>query len=87
LTDFLSAYGPDGSWVQLLRQGDGYIRTELLSDCADPVRFVTVDYWESDGAWDEFQARFRAEYVELDIRCDALTTAQSIIGHFHCSEF
>jgi heme-degrading monooxygenase HmoA len=79
---FVRAYGPDGAWVRLFRRAPGYARTELHRDRADTTRFVTVDYWESEHAWQAFRARFAAEYEALDARCAAFTTHEREIGRF-----
>lgn len=70
---FENAYGPDGEWVQLFRRTPGYGRTELHRDRADGRRFITIDYWESESAWQAFRAKFAAEFEALDTRCEMLT--------------
>ena len=82
LEQFLEAYGPEGEWVRLFRQGDGHVRTELLADANDPFRFVTVDYWRSRKDRDSFRKAFAIEFAELDERCESLTTEEKFIGDF-----
>lgn len=72
-TAFLRAYGPDGSWVNLFRQSDGYLGTELLQDNADPGVFVTIDRWQSRQAYKTFRSAFAAQYLALDTICSELT--------------
>ncbi|HSS98332.1 MAG TPA: hypothetical protein VLK33_14940, partial [Terriglobales bacterium] len=38
---FEQIYGPDGDWVQLFQRGRGYCGTRLISDCNQPLRFLT----------------------------------------------
>ena len=80
--DFKRAYGPDGEWVLLFTEAPGYVRTELHRDSAEPGRFVTIDYWESEAAWREFRTRFSVRFEALDARCAALTLRETEIGRF-----
>jgi quinol monooxygenase YgiN len=79
---FERAYGPAGEWVQLFRRAPGYLRSELHRDLSRPLRFITIDYWESKEAWEAFRTRFAAEFEALDAKCRAWTTAEAEIGRF-----
>lgn len=79
---FLRAYGPEGDWVRLFREADGYIRTELLCDADDPNRFVTIDRWVSSEARDKFRVSHSGEFESLDERFEALTDEERFIGDF-----
>jgi quinol monooxygenase YgiN len=79
---FERAYGPEGDWVRLFRQGKGYRRTELLRDRERPGRYLTVDYWESAEACAAFRAAFGAPFQALDEACAALTTREVERGRF-----
>jgi heme-degrading monooxygenase HmoA len=80
--EFVAAYGPDGDWVRLFRDGAGYVRTELHRDQTNPERFVTVDYWESRDAWQAFRTAAAAEWERLDARCEQWTSSEREIGRF-----
>ena len=80
--EFEPAYGPDGDWVALFRRAPGYLRTELHRDRANPRRYVTIDYWESQAAWEAFRARFAREFEAIDRRCAGWTTSETEIGRF-----
>jgi len=82
LAEFKRAYGPEGEWVQLFRRAPGYIRSELHQDQANPQRFVTVDYWESEQACEEFRRMFLHEYEDLDVHCEQYTVKEREIGRF-----
>jgi heme-degrading monooxygenase HmoA len=71
---FVATYGSDGPWVQLFRQGAGYLGTELIE--VAPTRWVTVDRWTSRASYEAFQAAFAAEYAAIDARCGSLTIAE-----------
>jgi heme-degrading monooxygenase HmoA len=79
---FERSYGPDGDWVSLFRRAPGYLRRELLRDLSEPLRFVSVDYWESRSAWEGFPTRFAAEYAALDSICETLTLRETELGRF-----
>jgi heme-degrading monooxygenase HmoA len=83
---FEKAYRPDGAWAQLFRIGDGYMRTELLRDRETPGRYLTIDYWVSKRAFVNFKKQKRAEYEELDRRCEAFTQKEKILGEFESWE-
>ena len=82
LADFKEAYRPDGDWALLFRKARGFIRTELLRDRDDRARFLTIDMWDSRGAYDDFRAGFDADYVALDGRTESFTDAEERIGIF-----
>ncbi|HKK08053.1 MAG TPA: antibiotic biosynthesis monooxygenase, partial [Gemmatimonadota bacterium] len=79
---FEQVYGPDGDWVSLFRQADGYRSTRLLRDEADTGRYLTVDAWDSRSAHDAFRARFAEAYEALDESCASLTSAEELVGRF-----
>jgi len=79
---FELAYGPDGEWIHLLRQADGYLGTDLLRDQARPRTYVTVDRWISREAWETFRAARADEWEAIDRRCQDLTEDEEEIGRF-----
>ena len=82
LEEFKRVYGEDGDWVKLFRRASGYIRSELFQDRANPARFITVDYWESEDAWRTFREKFLHEYENLDVVCEQVTIREREIGRF-----
>jgi len=82
LGEFERVYSPEGEWARLFSRAAGYIRTELHRDTTDPGRFVTIDYWESESAWNTFRAEFAASFEDLDRRCADLTTRETELGRF-----
>ena len=63
--EFEAAYGPDGAWVALFREAAGYVGTLLLHDRERPLRYVTVDRWQSRREYLDFRARFAGRYAAL----------------------
>lgn len=80
--EFLAAYGPDGHWVALFRSCPGYLRTELHRDRTNPNRYLTLDYWESAGAWEHFRVTRAGDFESLDRRCESYTISEREIGTF-----
>jgi heme-degrading monooxygenase HmoA len=75
-------YGPRGGWAALFRKAPGYIETLLLHDNLDPLRYVTMDRWESEEAYGTFRATNGAQYDEIDRRCQGYTTRERSLGEF-----
>ena len=61
--EFERAYGSDGDWAAFFRQGSGYVGTELLRDVEQPGRYLVIDRWESDEAYNTFVSEHREEYM------------------------
>ena len=86
LQAFRTAYGPDGEWVQLFRRDPAYVRTDLLSDCDNPARFMTIDYWTSREACEAFRERFDKEFEALDEGFEQFTVQETHLGDFDVPE-
>lgn len=80
--EFVRHYGPDGSWAQFFRKSKSYIRTELVKDVADPRRFLTLDYWQSQSEFKKFRDANLAEYERLDKEFESLTGKETRLGSF-----
>src|SRR5262245_52732503 len=78
--EFEAAYGPEGDWARLFRQGAGYRGTELLR--ASERRYVTVDRWAARDDFERFRDAHREEYDAIDRRCEDLTVSESPLGRF-----
>ena len=83
---FESAYGPDGDWAKLFSRSPGHIRTELVRDTGNPLRYLTFDSWTSMEDCEEFHRCNEAEYKNLDERCETLTMRETQIGTFLTTE-
>ena len=80
---FEKNYGPTGEWVKLFRQARGYIRTELHRDIDNRGRYITIDYWSSNKAYDSFREQWKKEFNILDKRCESLMKNEISLGSFH----
>ena len=79
---FEKAYGPRGDWVRFFAQGEGCGRTELNHDLKDSRRYVTLDFWVSQDAYENFREQHASEYGALDQRFEELTESELEIGKF-----
>ncbi len=80
--EFEEAYGPAGTWGRFFARGEGYRGTDLHRDLAGGRRYVTIDRWTSQAAYETFRDRHREEYEAIDARCEALTEHESPLGSF-----
>lgn len=80
---FVEHYGPEGTWVHLFKQAEGFIETRLLKDKDRPGRYVTIDRWISLSAYEAFRKRFAQAYAALDQHCEGLTQSETSLGTFH----
>jgi len=81
--EFVEQYGPEGSWAQLFGRSGGYIRTELTRDVTDHLRFLTLDYWQTEEEFNDFRKRNLAEYQRLDKEFEGLTEKETRLGSFN----
>ena len=79
IAGFTDAYGPAGDWASLFARADGFVRTELYRNTDTPARFVTVDVWSSEAAWQAFSDRWGSEYEELDAMFESLAAGGSLL--------
>ena len=79
---FVRAYGPGGDWDALFGRAAGFKGLELLADPERPGRFLTIDRWEDQAAFQRFLAELGQDYAEMDDRLQALSTRQTRLGVF-----
>ena len=79
---FMRAYGPGGAWDRLFQGYPGFLGTALLRDADNPLRFLTIDSWETGAQRKRMMTQARAEYVNLDELLDDLTEDQDEVGTF-----
>jgi heme-degrading monooxygenase HmoA len=80
---FERAYGPEGDWAKFFRKAKAYFGTELIQDTQQRDRYLTIDYWESRKHYEDFKKQNRSMYQLIDVRCEALTSAEFEIGQFN----
>ena len=77
--EFERAYGPRGRWAEFFRGADGYLDTELWRGQG---RWVTVDRWAGEDAYQRFRASRHPEYEALDREMEELTASETQLGTF-----
>lgn len=82
VAEFEREYGPQGAWVRLFQKAQGYVGTMLLRDREQPLRYITIDTWESIYAYRSFRDQYGAEYGEIDRRCAHFTARETSLGEF-----
>ena len=79
---FEAVYGSLGAWAKLFRSDPAYGGTRLIRDESEARRYLTLDFWASQGAYDLFKQARAAEYRVLDAECESLTERETEIGRF-----
>lgn len=79
---FEKVYGPAGEWARLFRKGADYKETRLLRDPFHPETYLTLDFWKSRKAYEEFLAAHSAEYKRIDALGESLTIRERRIGWY-----
>ena len=80
--EFVTAYGPEGDWVQLFRRSPGYRSTELVRPVPTERVFLVTDRWASRQDWDNFLAAHREAYAALDLRFSALCASETELDEY-----
>lgn len=80
IIDFERLYGEEGDWVKLFNKYDDYIKTELLKDCSDTESYITIDYWKSKEAYQNFKRTAAAPTNEIDKLGEKLTLQETYLG-------
>ena len=82
VTDFEAAYGPLGTWARLFERADGFLAVELLHSTGKEGRYLTVDSWMSQSAFEAFRTQFASDYEALDKHLAGLATRVTRVGAF-----
>jgi len=79
---FEEAYGPGGGWARLFRSDSNYRETRLLRDPYRPAIYLTLDFWNSREAYEQFMAIHKGIYKMLDAGGEELTSKERRIGWY-----
>src|SRR5438876_7519990 len=79
---FEEVYGPQGDWAQFFADDGGFVRTELNHDLKDSRRYVTLDFWVSREAYENFRRQHASRYGALDQEFEAMTEKELEVGKF-----
>ena len=79
---FERVYGAEGEWVKLFLQDSTYRGTRLVKDARRDRVYLTLDFWETREAYENFKKEKRADYQRIDRECEGLTARESRLGEF-----
>jgi heme-degrading monooxygenase HmoA len=80
---FEAVYGPAGEWARFFAGSLAYLGTELLTAAdAHAGRYVVIDRWASEEAYDAFLAAHAGEYARRNREGEALYRREQAIGRF-----
>jgi heme-degrading monooxygenase HmoA len=77
---FENAYGPAGEWVRLFRRDPHFEQTILLRDSRHPQTYLTLDFWHSEAAYNQFKATHTSDYSATDTATQSLTLSEHHIS-------
>jgi heme-degrading monooxygenase HmoA len=80
--EFEKIYGPEGDWVELFRKSKAFLCTEVYRDLETSGRYVTIDYFSSQAAFQSFLKEFRERYDSLDQLGETVCASEKRIGSF-----
>ena len=80
---FQSAYGPHGDWVRLFQRDPHYRETRLLQALSRARFYFTLDYWDSESAFDQFKSANQAAYTAIDHATEHLTISERRLSTFN----
>ena len=76
---FEAVYGRDGEWARFFAGAGGYEGTELLRA---PPRYLVIDRWRSEAAYDAFIAAHADEYRRRNDAAAPLHRSEEVVGRF-----
>jgi heme-degrading monooxygenase HmoA len=79
---FQRAYSPQGPWVLLFQRDPHFRGTRLQRDPSRSLYYFTVDFWDSEAAYNDFLVANRAAYEEIDRNTEGLTLQERRILTF-----
>lgn len=80
--EFLKIYDSNGEWAQLFSKSPDYIKTELFYETNAIQFFLTIDYWKSKKAYQDFYRKHKKEVDVIDKMGDELTFSEERLGEF-----
>lgn len=83
---FEEAYGPDGDWAKLFQSDSHFREMRLVRDAFHRGVYLTMDFWESRAAYEEFMAAHKQEYKALDAAGEELTIRECRLGWYELVE-
>jgi heme-degrading monooxygenase HmoA len=82
---FEKVHGADGAWAGLFARHKAYRGTRLVKDAERESVYLTLDFWETREAYDEFKKESAAEYERMDRECERMIRSERKIGEFEAA--
>ena len=79
---FEKVYGADGAWARLFAKDASYRGTRLVKDVERERVYLTLDFWETREACEEFKKENAPEYERVDRECEGMTEKEKKVGEF-----
>jgi len=79
---FERVYGPQGPWVELFGRDPRYLSTQLLRHPSRSSWYFTLDFWDSETAYQDVKRAYRAAYNSIDVETAGLTITERHISSF-----
>ena len=81
--EFERVYGSGGEWARFFsRAGEAYLGTELQRSVERVARYLLIDRWTTEAAYEAFLAANAAEYERRSHGTAALYRSETRIGAF-----
>jgi hypothetical protein len=83
--DFEAVFAAGGIWSEFLRQGPGYIGTEVEFESQVERRYRVRDFWSGHRDFERFREKFAAEYERFErlIMIEGLFERQQFVGAYY----
>ena len=87
-SEFEKIYGPEGSWQQVLRNAEGFLRTELQYESVVERRYSGFDHWRSHKDFEVFreQQQSRLDEFQQHVAEQGLIENEVLLGAFYLEQ-
>jgi len=77
-------FGADGIWTRFLRQGEGFIATDVKCESQGEGRYRVRDFWRGHRWFEVFRECFSEDFAEFDRQIvDGLVEKQELVGAYY----
>ena len=86
--EFEAVFGLGGSWTSLLREADGYLRTQVWCESAALRKYRVRDFWSWHRRFQELRERFSEELVrfERDVVAPLIEKQEFVGGYYEAGD-
>jgi hypothetical protein len=86
--EFEEVFGVGGNWARLLKQADGYLKTEFWCESPELRQYRVRDHWSWHRNFENFRGQFQSEYQQFENRmlADGLIARQQFLGAYYLDD-